>query len=98
MVTFTTNQLRNIVISLVIDGRGVTENICGFDSTLCEITENTSAVIEITFTEEDKGLLNVEWSLHFDESYEDAGDAWTFRYQTIVEIPVAKFYIEKLTS
>lgn len=96
--TFTTNQLRNIVTGLVLDGRAVTENICGYDSTLCEVTENFSAELEINSVDEDKGLLDIKWSLLFDESYEGAGDGWTFRYQTIVEIPVAKFYTEKLTS
>lgn len=91
--TFTTKDLRYILITLVLEQRGVTENICGFDTTLCEVTEDSSDKIEITFADEENGLLDVQWSLHYGESYDEAGDAWTFRYQTIIETNIVKMYL-----
>ena len=93
ITTFTTKELRYILITLVLEERGVTENVCGFDTRLCEITEDCSGKIEITFAEEENGLLDIQWSLHFNESYEEAGDAWTFKYQTIIETEIVKTYL-----
>lgn len=91
--TFTTKQLKKSLIDLVLDQRGVTENICGFDPYLCEITENCEDIIDITFAEEDMGFIDMKWSLNFNESCEGAADGWTFKYQTIIETSILKSYI-----
>ncbi len=91
--TFTTDHLRNTILKLIFNGQGITINTCGYDSQLCEITEDSSGKIEVNFAEEDKGFVDIQWSLHFNETCDGCGDGWTFRYQTFVESSNIKSYI-----
>jgi len=102
--TFTTRHLHLLLRRICWHEEAITANTCGHDSTMCEIPstdftwKNTSGLgdfVKIKTVDEDNGILDIEWAVDYDESYEEAGDAWEFRYRTLIESSVVKNLLEQ---
>lgn len=88
-----TKILKEILPLIIFSEFGITVNTCGFDTEICEFTFDGSGEIEIAETTEEKDIVDIKWHLHFNESYEEANDAWTFKYQTLVDRNIIDYYI-----
>ena len=92
---YPTKSIHSLLRKIIAHENSVTVNTCGFDSSLCEIPttestwENITAesgdFVKITSADEEKGVIDIEWAVDYDESYEEAGDAWRFTYRTLIE-------------
>lgn len=91
---YPTKSIHSLLRKIIAHENSITANICGFDSSLCEIptTESTWKNIEkegdfvkVNSADEEKGVIDIEWDVDYDESYEEAGDAWRFTYRTLIE-------------
>lgn len=103
--TYPTRLVHKIIRRVVFHEKAITDNICGSDPDMCEIPRSNSTwendcraegdFIEILSIDETNGLVDIEYAIDYDESYEEAGDAWRFRYRTLIEAIYLKEELEK---
>ena len=97
--SFTTAGIHYVLKNIVFSEYAFTVNTCGHDGSLCEIPEINreywhnvpskdypyNNFVKIIDADEENGVVDIEWAIDYSESYEEAGDAWEFRYRTIIE-------------
>jgi hypothetical protein len=102
---YRTRDIHSVLRKIAYHENAITLNTCGHDGTLCELPhydttwENTTqegSFVKIISADDEKEVIDIEWAVDYEESYEEAGDAWEFRYRTLIESKDLKDLIDSI--